>query len=48
MIGSALTWLGLSIFSSVTANVAAAGRMLFEESPPAEAVSLYFLPVSIS
>lgn len=48
MIGSALTWLGLSIFSSVTANVAVTGRMLFEESPPAEAVFLYFLSVLLS
>jgi hypothetical protein len=48
MIGSALTWLGLSIFSSVTANVAVTGRMLFEESPPAEAVFLYFLSILLS
>jgi len=46
--GSALTWLGLSIFSSVNANVAAVGRMLFEQSPPAEAVFLYFLSILLS
>ncbi len=46
--GAALTWLGLSIFSSVSANAIAARGMLFEESLPAEAVLFYFLSLLLS
>jgi len=46
--GAALTWLVLSIFSSVSVNAIVARRMLFEESLPAEAVFLYFLSILLS